>query len=187
MNHPKPEEWVPFIYGETKGQTYRALKSHLEACAQCRQQTDAWKQSMNLLDSWKVPRTKRTPPFMAVPWFGWAAATAMVLLCGVLIGRATAPRVDVEKLRATLAPEIRKDVSSELAQVIREEIARSASMTLASGRSYTDQIAQQLFVVIKKDVDTLAVNADAGLRNTAQQLIRLADYRPPQTPTDSNP
>lgn len=142
---------------------------------------------MNLLDSWKVPRAKRTLALATIPWFGWATATAVVLLCGVFLGRATAPKVDVEKLRTSLAPEIRKELSAELAQLVREETARTASLTLASGRRYTDQIAQQLFVVIKKDVDTLAENTDAGLRNTAQQLVQLADYQPSQNPSESNP
>jgi hypothetical protein len=30
------------------------------------------------------------------------------------------------------------------------------------------------YLQLKKDVDTLAVNADAGLRHTEQQLIQLA-------------
>ena len=30
--------------------------------------------------------------------------------------------------------------------------------------------------LLKRDVDTLAVNADTQLRHTAQQLIQLADY-----------
>lgn len=186
MNHPKPEEWVPFIYGETTGQTRRTLQSHLESCAQCRRETDAWRQSMNLLDSWKVPRAKRPHALVAIPWFGWATATAVVLLCGVFLGRATAPKVDAEKLRTALAPEIRKELSAELAQLVRDETARTASLTLASSRRYTDQIAQQLYFAVKKDVDTLAVNADASLRNTAQQLVQLADYHPEQNPSEPN-
>ncbi|HLH56206.1 MAG TPA: hypothetical protein VKY92_21575 [Verrucomicrobiae bacterium] len=175
MNHPKPEEWVPFLYGETIGENRRALKSHLESCADCRQHLDTWKQSVEMLDHWKVPRPKRAASVMTIPWFGWATATALLLFCGVLIGRATSPKVDVDKLRAALAPEIRKQISSELEQTMRDEAAKSASLALASGRRYTDQVAQQLYVSLKKDVETVALNADAGLRDTARQLFQLAD------------
>jgi hypothetical protein len=35
------------------------------------------------------------------------------------------------------------------------------------------------YVSLKKDLDTLAVNADAGLRQTEQQLIQMANYTQP--------
>ena len=38
MNHPKPEEWVPYIYGETTGTARRELSDHLNSCDQCREE-----------------------------------------------------------------------------------------------------------------------------------------------------
>jgi hypothetical protein len=34
-------------------------------------------------------------------------------------------------------------------------------------------------LALKKDVDTIAVNADAGLRQAEQQLVHLAGYSQP--------
>jgi len=182
MNHPKPEEWVPYLYGETTGSMRQEFKTHLQDCPACRQEIETWKRSMHQLDRWKLPRAARMSAETRMPFFRWAAATMIVLMAGMVIGRATAPKVDAERLKAAIAPEIHRQVSAEVAQLARDEAAREASLTLASGRRYTDQIAQQLYVVLKKDVDTVALNADAGLRHTAAQLFQLADYHPGQDP-----
>src|SRR5258708_4157007 len=84
------------------------------------------------------------------------AAAAIVLAAGISIGRATAPKVDADKLRLAITPEIRRDLSRELTQLVREEAARTASISLATGRTYTDQTAQQIYMLLKQDVDTLA-------------------------------
>jgi hypothetical protein len=186
MNHPKPEEWVAYVYGETAGTVRRDLKAHLQACSDCRKEVETWKSSMARLDAWQVPKKRGTWFPSALPMLRWAAVWVLILAAGVMIGRATAPKVDPESLRAAITPEIQKQVGAELAQFAREEAARAAFLSLASSRRYTDQVAQQLYVVVKKDVDTVALNADEGLRHTAQQLVQLADFSPAQTPENSN-
>jgi hypothetical protein len=186
MNHPKPEEWVPYVYGEANGTARRELSAHLQDCRQCRDQIDAWKSSLNLLNAWKVGRRLPARPRLGAPLVKWAAAAAIVLLAGVLIGRATAPKIDPENLRQTITTDIRRDLTQQLDQLVRQEVVRNAALTLDSGHRYTDQVAQQLYVLLKKDVDTVAFNADAGLRNTALQLFQLADYKQPENPVDQN-
>lgn len=186
MNHPKPEEWVPYLYGETSGAARQDLKAHLRDCPECRQEIDNWKRSLHQLDRWKLPRAGQALVQTRMPLLRWAAAVVIILSAGILIGRATAPKVDVERLRVAITPAIQREVSAELAQFARDEAARTASLTLASGRRYTDQVAQQLYAALKKDVDTLALNADEGLRNTAAKLFQLADYHPDQDPGDSD-
>jgi len=185
MTHPKPEEWVPYVYGETSAEQRGDLAAHLQQCPQCRATIDSWKHTLHRLDGWRVAEASRPSEILA-PWLNWAAAAAILLFAGILIGRATSPKVDVEKLRASIAPEVRGEVSREMAQLVQAEIARNASATLASGHRYTDQVAQQLYAVLKKDVDTIALNADAGLRHTAEELVQLADYRVNQNPALPN-
>lgn len=180
MNHPKPEEFVPYVYGESTGAVRRQLTDHLRNCPQCRQEIESWQRSLKGLDSWKLPRQSRKPSGLVLPVLRWTVAAALILFAGILVGRATAPKVDMEKLRAAVAPQIQKELSVQLAQLAREEATRAAALSLASGRSYTDQMAHELYVALKKDVDTVAFNTDAGLRNTAQQLVQLADYKEPQ-------
>ena len=182
MNHPKPEEWVPYVYGEAPSGTRRELAAHLLECPQCREEIESWKRSLNRLDSWKLPRTQRMREELLAPIAKWAAAAVVLLMAGILIGRATAPKPDLEKLRAAIAPAIQRDLKSEMSLLVREEIARAASLTLASSHRYSEQVGQQVYVMLKKDVDTVAVNADAGLRSTARQLVELVDYKEPQNP-----
>ncbi|HTL18451.1 MAG TPA: zf-HC2 domain-containing protein [Patescibacteria group bacterium] len=176
MNHPKPEEWVPYVYGETAGAVRRQLSEHLRECAHCRQEIESWQRSLKGLDAWKLPRAGQPQMAIALPFLKWAVTAMVVLFAGVLIGRATAPKVDAEKLRATIVPQIQQQLSSQLAELAHQEVARAAGLS----RTYTDQVAQQLYVAIKKDVDTLALNTDAGLRDTARQLVQLADFKEPE-------
>jgi hypothetical protein len=189
MNHPKPEEWVPYLYGESTSAVRRELAAHLKDCAQCRGEIETWKRSLGRLDSWRVPRARPLPMF-AAPILKWAAAAACVLTVGIFVGRATIPKVDVEKLREAIAPQIQSDLRQEVAQLVREEVARNTSMTLVSGRRYSDQVAaayaQQVYLLLKKDIDTIAFNADEGIRHTAQQLVQLADYEKPTSPGTPN-
>lgn len=188
MNHPKPEEWVSYVYGEATSAARRELSAHLAACPQCQEEIATWKRSLSRLDAWKLPKVRPASELL-VPFLKWAAAAAIILAAGISLGRATAPKVNVEKLRLAIAPEIRRDLDREMTQLVRQEVARTASLALASDHGYTDQIAQQLYlrlVLVKKDVDTVALNADAGLRNTARQLVELADYQEPKGPADPN-
>lgn len=179
MNHPKPEEWVPYLYGETSSVTRKDLTAHLQTCGQCRDEVEIWKRSLHRLDTWKITRVRRHRPEWLAPFVQWAAAAAIVLMAGIAVGRATAPKVDTARLRAALVPEIRRDIQDETTALVRQEVARAAALTLASSRRYTDRMGQQVYVVLKKDVDTIAVNAAAGLSTTAEQLIQLADYQVP--------
>jgi hypothetical protein len=82
-------------------------------------------------------------------------------------------------VRAALEPELRK----EMTQLVRDEVNRSSATTLAAANEQADRISaaysQALWFSLKKDVDTVAVHVDAGLRDTRQKLIRLIDYKEP--------
>jgi hypothetical protein len=186
MNHPKPEQWVAYIYGDTAATVKRDLRDHLNSCDQCREEIEGWQRSLKGLDAWKLPRARSRQPKLLLPMLSWAAGAAIILLLGIVIGRATSPKLDVEKLRQAIAPRIVDELRSEMAEVARDEAARAGALSFASGRRYTDQVARQLFVAVKKDVDTLAYNTDVGLRDTAQQLYQLADYKEPRTPATPN-
>ena len=206
MNHPKREEWVPYLFGETRSEARRQLKAHLKECAECRHEIESWQRSLGRLDAWRLPLIPKPAPALT-PFLNLAAAAALVLLLGFGIGRLTA-RVDVEKIRAAIEPEIRRELSQEFAGLVREEVAKSASATLAASGQQTDQamtlLAKALderwmednraiyaglekvesqsfgqFVSLKKDLDTVALNTDAGLRDTQQELVQLADYKQP--------
>ncbi len=191
MNHPEREKWVPYLYGEASPELRRELKSHLEVCARCREELAGWQNSIRRLDAWKL-RPQRKPSELFLPGLKWAAAAVLVLALGVGIGRVSAAKSDVAQLR------------QELARMVRDEVSRSAPATVATARSEATRLLADYaasldtrreadFQVIrtaldrlelqnlslKKELDTVAVNTDAGLEQTEQQLAQLAVYRPP--------
>lgn len=187
MNHPKPEEWVPYLYGEATIVARKELSGHLRNCAQCREEVERWRRNIKRLDTWKLPRVRRRHPELLAPFLKWAAAAAIMLAAGIWVGRATAPKIDMDKVRVALLPELRRDLRRETAPLVQQEVARAASLTLASSQRYSERLSQQVYGVLKKDLDTVALNAAAGLRTTEEQLVQLADYNPPQIPRIPNP
>src|SRR6266481_3297663 len=191
MKHPEREEWVPFIFGEIDAGQRRQLESHLEDCGECRDEIQSWQRSLGRLDSWKLPPiTKRRANF--VPLVKWAAAAAVVLCVGFAIGRDTA-HADAEKIRA----KVEHDLRGEMAQIARDEAAKTASLAITafSQKTETRRAADNrvIFAVLerletqqatdcltlKKELDTLAINADAGLRKAEEQFVQFADYSQP--------
>jgi hypothetical protein len=187
MNHPKREEWVPYLYGEARPDVRRHLHAHLQDCGECREEIQNWKRSLGQLDAWKVPSLRKTSELFA-PFFRLAAAAVVVLSVGFTAGRLSATGATAEKVRAAVEPQLRRELRQELAQLAREEANRTASATLAAANEQSDKIAsayaQALWFSLKKDVDVLAVNVDAGLRNTTQELIQMIDYKHPDGTTD---
>jgi hypothetical protein len=192
MKHPEREEWVPFIFGEADASQRRQLESHLKACAECREEIESWQRSVGRLDSWKLPRISK-PRANFVPLVKWAAAAAVVLSIGFGLGRVSATRMDAEKVRAA----VERDIRSEFAQIAREEAAKTAAVAIKdfsqqvrTGRAADNRIIFAVLdrletqhttdcLALKKELDTVALNADAGLRLAQEQFVQLADTTRP--------
>jgi len=175
MNHPKPEEWAPYLFGEAEPEAARALKEHLNQCPECRQEIDGWKQNLARLDAWKLPATARRPRTAARPFLKLAAAAVVILAAGVGAGRLSSPAVNTQKLRAQIEPQIRDQLRTEFAQMLRDEMDKADTQRLAD------------LMALKKDLDTVAVMTDAGLRRAQRQLIEMADYTSPEGTAASRP
>jgi hypothetical protein len=172
MNHPKREEWVPYLFGEARPDAARVLKEHLRDCPECRQEINDWQRSLNRLDSWKLPAAKKARANFA-PLLKLAAAAAVLLLAGFAIGHSTTASVQAERVRKAIEPEIRQQLRQEFAQMLHDEMDKAETQRLAD------------FVALKKDVDTVAVMTDAGLRRTQRQLVQLVDYAEPAASSNS--
>ena len=174
MNHPKREDWVPYLYGEAKPDLRRQLSGHLEDCAECREELQNWKRSLQRLDAWKLPRTNtRLNAFM--PFLKWAAAALLVLGLGFGFGRLTARQADLEQMRARIEPEIRR----EFAEILRREIDKSSATTLAQAQRQAEEVGAAYYALLKKDLDTVAINTDVSLQQAQRELMQVADYRQP--------
>lgn len=141
---------------------------------------------------------------LARPWLKWAAAIVVFAGVGFSAGRFSMARpMDLQKLRAEMEPELRQQLRAELVQTMREELDKSAATTLAASREQTRGMladyAQKIenarandnavisaalerldtqqaddYVSLKKQLDTVAVNTDAGLQRTENQMVELA-------------
>jgi hypothetical protein len=180
MNHPKHEEWVPYLFGETSWTSNRELNAHLRSCPECREEIEGWKSSLGRLNAWKLPPV-RTAGEMFQPMLKWGVAAALVLGLGIGMGRLTVPKADAAAVRAAIEPVMRQEV----ARLMRDELAKAASQRAEDNEAIyaaMDKLdAQRIadLLSLKKELDTVAVNTDAGLRHTEQELVQLAGYTQP--------
>jgi len=204
MNHPNREDWVPYIFGETKSEARRQLRQHLAACPECRAEMQSWKRSLGRLNAWQVAanRSAESSPNQGLRW-AFAGCLVLGLACAFLLGRLTSQSRDEAGLRARLSTELKREIQAGLDQNGHEEadkmtaamvaVCREEMQNLLSSYDRTvsarleDERMQRLaaWLALKKDVDTIAVNADAGLRDTEQRLAQMAVYR--QASRSSNP
>src|SRR5690349_13587675 len=115
MNHPKREEWVPYVFGEATPDAARRLNDHLQQCPECREEITNWKSSMNRLDSWKVSGAKDPDRFHFSPLLKMAAAVVILLTVGFGIGRFSATNAAAERVRKSIEPQIRQELRQEFA------------------------------------------------------------------------
>jgi anti-sigma factor RsiW len=185
MNHPKPEAWVPYLYGEVKSNERRSLKAHLKGCPECRAQVEQWKRSVDRLDAWHLPRTSTLVELFA-PVLKFAAAAVLVLGLGFFLGRLGGREAVTERVRARLEPQLRAELRQEMAQMVRQEIDRNSALVLQASGDQTEKLLaaynsmnetrraadlERLYAALKRQLDTVAINTEEG-------FVQLAGYQP---------
>jgi len=208
MNHPTRDEWMSYLYDELTAEEHSSLAAHLVVCPDCKTCVNDWRVARKNLDAWRLPAR---PARVALqrPLVRWAAAAALMIGIGFGVGRfATPATANAGKIRAAIEPEIRQQLRQEFTQLLRDELDKAASATLAASgeqtKHWVEDYAQALetkrtedsqaiyaalnklesqvladVVSLKKDVDTVAWWTDAGLRRARQELVQLADYTQP--------
>lgn len=214
MNHPTREEWMSYLYDELNTIERTKLTTHLHGCAECAAQVKDWQAARKVMDGARLPaRRRQVAPAQSV--LRWAVAAGIVLCIGFGVGRATSPALDLARVREAIQPELHRQMQEEMANLLREELHNSASATLAATseqtrallaefartlaanrledqEAVTDALAKLQarhvgdYLTLKKELDTVALNTDAGLRQTEAQLIELADARQPDGLPGSN-
>ena len=136
----------------------------------------------------------------------WAVVAACLLFAGFTAGRLRQGGADQAELRASIEAAVRKQLRAELSPMVREEVRLASASTLdVAGQQAERLVGSYLSTLqlqrvedrrliqssferiesqrvadlasLKKELDTLAVNTDAGLRHTAAGLVELATYR----------
>ena len=214
MNHPTREEWMSYLYDELTAEEHSCLAAHLAVCPDCKTRVSDWRSARKNLDAWQLPaRPARVP--LQRPLVRWAAAAALMVGIGFGVGRFVTPATaNAGKIRAAIEPEIRQQLRQEFTQLLRDELDKAASATLAASGEQTkhwvedyaqaleakrtedgqainaalNKLESQLLADVfslKKDVDTVAWWTDAGLRRARQELVQLADYTQPANSSNS--
>ncbi len=200
MSHPTNEQWMSYLYGEATEADRSWLPDHLRGCPRCQAKMAEWKAAREGLDGWQLASDKTLRNRAArygADWFKWAAAAALFVIVGFGAGRFSS--ASAEKVRAAVEPEIRSQLRAEFAQTLRQELDKTAAATLVASRDQTramlanyddnralddDAVSTALnrletqqtadYVSLKKQLDTVAVLTDAGLRHTEDQVVQLA-------------
>ena len=204
MNHPKREEWVPLLFGEADAETKQELEAHLELCAECAREVNAWRRTVGRLDAWKLAKAPRAKSFSLQP-VAWAAAAA-IMIAAFMVGRFSAPEIDAQKLRAELKSELSAEiqegfarVSSDSAKALANLEFRLASATASNSREMAEEFVEIInglrkddreatealfaklekqyttdFVLLRRDLETLASTTDEEIESARLKLYQLA-------------
>ena len=204
MNHPKREEWIPLLFGETDADTKERLESHLRDCPECAREVGGWRRTVGRLDAWKLPKAPHGKSFSFKP-VGLAAAAA-VIVGAFMIGRFSAPQLDAQKFRAELKSELSAEIqqgfakaSSDSAKALANLEFRLASVSDQDSREMAQEFVQMIndlrdddreatkalfaklekqyttdFVLLRRDLETLASTTDEEIENARLKLFQLA-------------
>jgi anti-sigma factor RsiW len=202
MNHPSNEQWMSYCYDELPKGERTELSAHLKTCAECADKVRGWDLVRKRMNISKVTRTaRRTARGTAEPFtpmvLKWAAAVAVVCLA-VALGRFSAARQN-----SAAAAELKAQLRAEFSQMLQNESHSIKAAALAESdqrmkelfKTFATEIAGKKelqaiyaaldkvdsqrasdFVALKKELDTLAVNADAELRTTERHLLELTAF-----------
>jgi anti-sigma factor RsiW len=164
MKHPPQEQWMDYIYGELPKPRRAELTAHLESCPSCAAQVARWGAVQERLDEWQLPATGKRPWRIAAS-VKWAIAAAfMIAALGIGFGAG----------RASSTKALRQDMQVALQKAYEDNRLLLAAM------QRLDATRQAEIHALRKDLETVAINADNSFKLTEQQLIQLAAYS--QTP-----
>jgi anti-sigma factor RsiW len=154
MKHPTSEQWMDYIYGELPKPQRADLAAHLKSCPSCAAQVARWGAVHERLDDWTLPEpTKRSWRMPAV--VRWAMAAAfMIAALGIGFGAG----------RASSTKSLRQEMQVALQQ------AQNDNRLLLNAMQRLDASRQAEILALRKDLETVAVNAD----NTFKDLIQFA-------------
>jgi len=209
MNHPKREEWIPLLFGEADAETKQRLETHLASCAECAGEVGAWKRSLGRLDDWKLPKARRVKKFSLQPiaWAAAAVIVAGAFVAGRFsVPRVDAAKLHAE-LKSELSAEIQQgfarvsvDSSNALANLevrlvsasvsdnkrMADQFVQVINALRADDRSATEALFDKLekqyttdFVLLRRDLETLASTTDDEIENAREKLLQLASAQNP--------
>ncbi len=157
MNHPEPETWMSYLYGELEEPEQKEMTGHLKACTDCQTQVKSWQATMIKMDSWQVPSVTLSRRKRSV-WYGvlrWSAAAAVLLAAGVVAGRVGASKsVNPEALQQDLESSLTASMRPKIEEDVRRQLSQEMVLTLAS---YRAQVSEALYRQIQLQLKEYAI------------------------------
>ena len=138
MNHPTPDQWMSFLYGEDNESQRRDLDLHLRGCAECAARLKSLRAGMCALDDWPLPQRRPARPR---PVLQWAAAAVVMLAAGIGIGRFSAG--GTEAMHASMQQEMDTKLAAAKADT-QQLLAGLTSPTQAAVRAETQLKLQEV-------------------------------------------
>lgn len=157
---------MDFLYEEIDATEKSQFTAHLKSCHTCERQLSAWRGTMTSLDQWPLPAARKRFSF---PVIRWAAAAAIFLAVGVLIGKAVQPtpnRAELQSLRAQLAAQQQR--IDELAGAFAEARVKDRQTMFATLRELENRRGAE-FRNLRNDLETVATLTQEG-------FVSLAGY-----------
>lgn len=207
MNHPSPEEWMAYLYGEVTSERKEELFNHLARCAACGQQLNLWRADMKSLDAWELPPLRRqASSWQPVTMLRWVAAAAIVLCAGFAIVRISANNArEVAELKASVAQltgQINKSIGNanpETVAITKQTRDDLIQLVADYSKLHEEQRTEDRRVVglalremdlrlgkLRTELETVALNTENGFQQTKEGLTTLASYAVAEhgSPTD---
>ncbi|HKS37180.1 MAG TPA: zf-HC2 domain-containing protein [Verrucomicrobiae bacterium] len=180
MNHPKHEEWVPYLDGEASPETQKRLSVHLQSCPECAAEVAGWQRSIGRLDRWKLPPLRRSRPEWLEPALKWGIAAALVLGMGFGIGRWSATAHDTaglrEELQAALAAnraQISNELQAQLTNASSQALAGAAEVSSVESRRLFGEFVKVLNEARAEDQQTMLAQLDRLQQRHAADYVAL--------------
>ena len=204
MNHPKREEWIPLLFGEADADARQRLETHLRDCSECAHEVNAWRRTVGRLDAWKLPKAPRARNFSFKPVGLAAAAAVIVgaFMMGRFSAPQLDAQKFRAELKTELSAEIQQGfakASSDSAKALANLEYRLASASVHDSREMAQEFVQMIndlrsddrkatealfaklekqyttdFVLLRRDLETLASTTDEEIENARLKLFQLA-------------
>jgi hypothetical protein len=172
MNHPKPEEWTPYLFGEATPGARHRLAHHLQNCPDCAAEIAGWRQSLNKLDRWKLRRMRarsaKGPPSL----LKWGVAAALVLGAGIGLGRWSAPAADLNALQSRIEASVKSSLAMELQRQLTADLPDALADT---GGMSTTEFRTRLNGALAAVLDTSAAESHRQLGEFLQAFNRARE------------
>ena len=172
MNHPKREDWTPYLFGEATPEARHKLAEHLQNCPDCAAEIAGWRRSLHKLDYWRLRRMRARSALGARPLLKWGVAAALVLGAGVGLGRWSAPAVNLNKLQTRIEASVKSSLAVELQRRLNSDLQ---SAWAATGGEITNEFRTQLNSALAGVVDASAVETQRQLGEFIQAFNRARE------------